>query len=158
MPRMLDLLNVDGQVRLACEVVRYQFPALRTDNWCVVRLEVSQGKRSYVKEDPALETQDLVRLREWFQCLAEDRLPRYAHLTFVEPCLSFEFLGKDDAGVRFSVHLSAELRPDFRLKQLSLSTRSWQVVFHLGAEALGAIVERIEASVRRFPVRHARDH
>src|SRR5688572_14130589 len=88
---MLNAINIDRGVQLQCSVIGYQFPNTPDDDWCLVRVAVRQGLRSFEKVDPALEAHDLLKVRNWFRALAELRLPRVAHLTFVEPCLSFEF-------------------------------------------------------------------
>jgi hypothetical protein len=116
---MLDALDVDSRIHLICRVVGYQFPDDQDDNWCLVRVEVDRDGKTFEKVDPALETPDLIVIQDWFRALANDQLPRYAHLTFTEPCLSFEFIAKTDAGIRLAVQLSHELRSGFPLKQLS---------------------------------------
>jgi hypothetical protein len=150
---VLDAMNVDGSVQLRCEIVGYQFPDIPDDDWCFVRVTVRQAQESFEKTDPALEATDLPRIRDWFQALAADRLPRFARLTFIEPCLGFEFLARDAAGVRFSVRLGAELRPGFELRQLGCATSEWAVVFHLDAERLAAVAAAVDLAVRAFPVR-----
>lgn len=112
---------------------------------------------SFEKLDPALEAGELVSIRDWFRSLADDRLPRWAHLTFTEPCLGFEFLARDAAGVRFAVDLRAELRPQFRLRQLSAATEQWVVVFHFDAERLALVADAVDGLVAEFPVRSRDD-
>lgn len=154
---MIDAKNVEDTVHLNCRVIGYQFPDDPQDNWCLVRVEVHQGSKTFLKVDPALETTELPDLRAWFSALANDRLPRFSHLTFTEPCLSFEFLAKEAGGVRFAVHLSHELRPNFRLKQFSRSTRDWSMVFCLTPERLSGIVDELDATILKFPDREPED-
>ena len=153
---MFNATNVDDSVHLQCEIVGYQFPDTPGDDWCLVRVLARHTQKSFEKVDPALEATDLLRIRDWFRSLAADRLPRFAHLTFIEPCLSFQFLATDSAGVRFAVHLGAELRPSFKLCQLSCVTDEWGVVFHLDAERLAAVVAAVEGAIERFPTRDRR--
>jgi hypothetical protein len=150
---MFDATNVDAHVHLRCEIAGYQFPATLDDDWCLVRVSVRQGQDHFERVDPALEANDLIRIRDWFRALAADRLPRYAHLGFIEPCLGFEFLARDDAGVRFAVLLSHELRPHFQLRQLGAVSDDWIVVFHLDPARLAAVAAAIDAAIARFPVR-----
>lgn len=110
---MFDAANVEDHVHLRCEVVGYQFPATADDDWCLVRVSVRQGQDMFERVDAALEAGELVSMRNWFRALSEDRLPRVARLEFTEPCLSFEFLARDENGVRFAVNLDAELRTLF---------------------------------------------
>ena len=153
---MLDLLNVDDQVRLECDVVGYQFPDQPNDDWCLIRVDVRQGDESFEKIDAALTASEVVSIRDWFRCLAGERLPRWAHLQFTEPCLGFQFLAMEDAGVRIAVHLNDRLRPPFRLKQLRLETEEWQVVFLLDGEDLARVIERVESQIQTHPVRTAK--
>ena len=88
--------------------------------------------------------------------LATDRLPRYATLSFTEPCLALEFLARDDAGVRFAVHLCGKLRPPFPLRQLGCGDRDWHIVFYCTPERLAAVAASAEATSGRFPPRHHR--
>jgi hypothetical protein len=150
---MLDLDDIDGSVHVRCDVTAYQFSTSRADDWCLVRVVVAQGADSFEKVDPALEAGDILRIRDWFRALAEDRLPRYAHLDFIEPCLSFEFLGATSEGVRLAVHLGAELRPPFPLRQLSHVSDDWAVVFVLASAQLHAVADACEEAGRRLPVR-----
>jgi hypothetical protein len=154
---MFDAANVEDHVHLRCEVVGYQFPASVEDDWCLVRVDVRQGEDEFFERvDAALEAGDLSRIREWFRALAADRLPRYARLTFTEPCLAFEFLARDDAGVRFAVHLSHELRPTFKLQQLGHVSAAWVLVFHLDFARLAAVADAVDATREKFPTRRPR--
>jgi hypothetical protein len=152
---MFDAVNVDGGVHLAFGVAGYEFPDT-ADDWCLVRVAVRQGAESFDAADPAIEATELPAIRDWFRALAADRLPRYACLSFTEPCLAFEFLARDDAGVRSVVCLSAELRPPFPLRQLGYEDAEWGVVFHLSPERLGAVASAVEATLGRFPARRPR--
>ena len=145
--------NVDGGVQLCCNVVGYQFPEIAHDDWCQVCVDVRQGEDSFHKIDPALDATDLRSIRDWFSALARNNLPRFALLSFVEPCLSFEFLGCNDAGVRFAIHLGAELKPNFQLKQLSYESKKWGIVFHLEPWRLAAVVTMLEEASGIFPPR-----
>ena len=150
---ILDALNIDGGVHLQCSVAGYQFPKKLHDDWCFVRVAIRQGSRVFEKIDPALEAHDLSRIRNWFRALADLRLPRVAHLTFVEPCLGFEFLGHDEHGVRFAVHLGAELRPPFSLEQLSEISKEWVVVFRFDAQQLADVASAVDTLCETFAVR-----
>jgi hypothetical protein len=117
------------------------------------RVVVQQGSRSFEKVDPALEAHDLQRIRNWFRALAELRLPRVAHLTFIVPCLSFDFLASNERGVRFAVHLGAELRPPFPLEQLEMVDKDWAIVFCFDPQQLAAIADATDILCTRFVVR-----
>ena len=119
----------------------------------MVRVVVTHGADSFERVDAAIEAGDLPRIGDWFQALAERRIPRRVRLSFIEPCLSFELLAAEPEGVRFAVHLAAGLRPPFPLRQLSAVSKKWSVVFVLRTEQLVAVATACEETARRLPVR-----
>lgn len=152
---MFDAANVNSVAHLAISVTGYEFPDA-ADDWCLVRVSVRHGGESFEAVDPALEATELPRIADWFRALANDRLPRYATLSFTEPCLAFEFLARDDAGVRFAVQLSGELRPPFPLHQFGSQDSDWHIVFHCTPERLAAVTASAEATSSQFPARRHR--
>ena len=153
---MLELANTDETVHLKCEVLGYQFPDAERDDWCMIRVQIRQGDASFEGVDPALEAIDLPSIRDWLMCLKNGRLPRWAHLTFTEPCLGLEFLAREQTGVRIAVHLGGALRPPFPLEWLGMAWDSWQVVAVLDRDELGAMVAGVERTMSQFPVRSGR--
>lgn len=151
---MFKLSNVENKVALELAIEGYQFPDSPKDDWCLVKVIVKQGEDTFEAVDPALETTELLRVIEWFRCISRRKLPRYARLSFTEPCLEFKFLACTDDAVRISIHLSHELKPNFKLKQLGLSLSKWNVVFELGENEFNEIISGIEAALQRFPVRN----
>ncbi|MEM8561045.1 MAG: hypothetical protein AAGF57_02365 [Pseudomonadota bacterium] len=150
---MFKLLNVENRVELALSIEGYQFPDSPKDDWCFVKVIVNQDNNSFEAIDPALETTDLLRTLEWFRCLAKRKLPRYARLSFTEPCLEFEFLACKEYSVRISGRLSRELKPNFDLKQFGLPPSEWKVVFELGANEFEKVISGIEAKTLQYHVR-----
>jgi hypothetical protein len=153
---MIDLMNSESRVRLKLAIIGYQFPRQRTDNWCLLDVEVTQGDRVFHAVDASLETFDLVGIHEWFLRLSERRLPRWAELTFTEPCLSFQFVSCSDDAVRIGIQLSHEIRPKFALEQSGLRSRRWNVVCELRDEQFEGILEGVAAAIERFPTRRPR--
>jgi hypothetical protein len=151
---MLDLTNVEGRVRLRLVVTGEETPN-DPYHWLIVRVNVSQDDQSFTADSSALHAEELPGLRDWFTCLTEDRLPRWATLDFTEEELAFKFLAKEPAGVRIGVVLSGGLRPNFRLKQLGLERLGidyeWQVVCVLDNDQLKECVAGVQATIRRFP-------
>ncbi|MDH3348015.1 MAG: hypothetical protein OEM02_07940 [Desulfobulbaceae bacterium] len=47
---MIELKNVENNVRLRCEVVGYQFPGSPEDNWCLLKVEIKQGDQLSLKK------------------------------------------------------------------------------------------------------------
>lgn len=150
---MIELSDVENNVRLRCEIVGYQFPDSPQDDWCLMKVEVEQGDDAFESIDPALEACELVGIYEWFKCLAENRLPRYAHLTFTEPCIGFEFLAYKDDRVRFSVELGHELKPNFDLNQFRPEKRDWVIVFELNRTDINGLLDGIGDAIKQYPIR-----
>jgi hypothetical protein len=150
---MMQFRNVEGNVLLVLDVVEYQFPAHLKDDWLNLRAAVTQGDRVFERVDPAIEAPDLSHLREWFTALSQRKLPGYAQLNFIEPCLSFEFLACTPEAVRISIELKLELRPDFLLVQFGRRYRRWNIVAELNDRDFDGIIEGIARTQAHFPVR-----
>jgi len=150
---MFNLLNVENKVELELSVENYQFPDSPKDDWCFVKTVVKQGDDTFEVIDPALETTELLSMLEWFRCLAGRKLPRYARLSFTEPCLEFEFLACRGDSVRIAINLSHEMKPNFDLKQFGLPPSEWKVVFELEKNDFDKVIPGIEAAIMRCPVR-----
>jgi hypothetical protein len=150
---MFKLINVENKVELELSIEGYQFPESPEDDWCFVKVIVKQAEDVFETIDPALETTELLRILEWFKCLAERKLPRFARRSFTEPCLKFEFLACTDNSVRISIHLSHEMKPNFDLKQFGLPPAEWKVVFELEPDDFKRIISGVEAAITQYPVR-----
>jgi hypothetical protein len=110
----------------------------------LVRVVVRQGTETLEKIDPAVEVSDLIKIRDWFDCLANDRLPRFSRLSFIEPCLAFAYLANTDVGTPFEIVLDAELAPPFPLRQFSEPIDEWHIVFELERGRLAAVVAEVD--------------
>ena len=150
---MFELSNVENKLDFKCQIIGYQFPDSKRDDWCLLKLKVKQGEHYFEQTDPAIETTELERLYDWFKCLSERRLPRFARLSFTEPCISFEFLACTDDSIRISINLSHELKPEFELNQFGFCNNDWKIVFNLDEENISKILENIRQTLELFPVR-----
>jgi hypothetical protein len=150
---MIDLINVDRTARLQLNVVGYQFPDAPTDDWYLVEAKVSHRDRTFHRTDAALEARDLFWLHDWLSDLQNLRLPRFATLSFTEPCLEFDFLARTDSEVRFAITLGHELEPPFRLRQLGHMTSRWKLVFQLSRSKLGNLCDSIKEKAATLPIR-----
>ena len=150
---MFNLINTDGNVELICDVVGYQFPDDMDDNWCLLKVSVIHLDNTCELIDPALETTELIQLLEWFSCLAGNGFPKCLYLSFIEPCISFEFLAIERNFVRIAIHLKGELKPSFKLKQLESESNTWSLIFDLGEGELEQVVAGINAATQHYPVR-----
>ena len=150
---MFKLSNVEGNIDLTVAITDYQFPESLSDNWCFVKLAVKQGQDTFEVLDPTLETTELLIIREWFACLNERTLPRFACLCFTEPCLQFDFLASSESSVRISINLNHELKPSFDLKQFGRTSSKWNLVFELGVNELNQIISGLDEVLQRLPIR-----
>ena len=150
---MLELKNVENKVSVSLNICGYQFPEVKTDDWCLVKASIRQSKRTFEKTDPALEASEVFELYSWFKALSENRLPSYSCLSFTEPCLAFEFLSFRNNIVRFAICFSHELKPDFRLNQFNARRNAWNVVFELNQVELLGVVLELERVCKAYPSR-----
>jgi len=155
---MLTLLNVENRVKLECHIVGYQFPENAHDDWLLLKIKVTQGDLVFERVDAALETIELVELRQWFMSLSNNRLPRYAELHFTEPCVSLAFLACTKNYVRISITLSHELKPDFKLEQFNTTYKDWNIVFELTDRNFKDAIHGIETAIQQYPIRGIRNH
>ena len=153
---IVDLWNPDRSLRLRLSIIGYQFPNEHSDDWLFVRLEVEHQGESYDRIDPALEATELPEIHAWFKALSTRILPKWANLSFTEPCLEFRFLRSKESSVRIAVGLNAELRPPFALHQLGNRDDEWDAVFELGTIEFESILSGIESAMATYPVRSLR--
>jgi len=150
---MLNLKNVENNIELSLEIVDYQFPESDKDDWCLLKATIKQENERCELVDPSLETTELVQLLRWFSSLSEGRLPRYAHLTFTEPCISFKYLAFTGEVVRIAIELGHELKPSFQMKQFGRKYEGWSMVFELNESAFSKIRGGIKSALERCPIR-----
>lgn len=151
---MIALDNVDKSVKFKSQVVGYQFPNAKNKddaNWCLLEVDVIHGEKIFHKIDPAIETQDLGRLYDWFTCLSTNTLPRFAHLKFTEPCISFEYLARRNDTVRFSVNLNYELKLNFNICQLGFEDNDWHIVFEIDKSGFDNVLIGLKDAMNKFP-------
>ena len=151
--QMIELSNVENKVHLKCQVIGYQFPESERDDWCLLEVNATQGEYNFKRVDPALDTTELVRLHQWFKCLSKRMLPRFANLSFTEPCISFQFLGSTDEEVRISIQLGHELKPNFEIEQLGISNDNWKIVFTLNDQDFVSVLDGISQTLIAYPIR-----
>lgn len=150
---MFTLINVENIIELSLEIVGYQYPEINKDDWCLLKAIIKQENERCELVDPSLEATELVQLLDWFSSLSEGRLPRYAHLTFTEPCISFKYLAFTGDVVRIAIVLGHELTPSFKMKQFGKKSEAWSVVFELNGLAFNKILSGIKGALERWPIR-----
>lgn len=154
---LFHLTNPLNDISISCHLADYQFPHLEnyTDgNWLNIQLVVNHRQKRFEKIDPALQVQDFQRMYDWFEALHQRKLPRYATLVFMEPCLAFSFLAQDLKKVCISVNLKHELKPKFWLKQSGFwFGLDWQVQFDVSAGEFEQILHNLQTAMAHYPVR-----
>ncbi len=150
---MIELKNIENKLDFKCEVEGYQFPENSSDDWCNLKVGVRQNGLVFEKVDPALETLEVEILYDWFKCLSENSLPRFAELTFTEPCISFNFLAFQHNKVRISIELDHELKPGFEIEQFGELDQDWQMVFELTDVDFKEILSGLSLTMKQYPVR-----
>lgn len=156
---MLKFYDEQHDIKLSFEIVGYQFPGITQGSdadWCNVALHLQQGEKSFKVIDPAIEAKDLPDLLKWFTDLSERRLPSFAHISFLEPCFSFEFYNCKETTVRIGVHLDCEMRPNFYLDQLGYQPEDdedYIVVFDLTDKNFADNIQSLKTTMQQYPIR-----
>ena len=150
---MFKLKNAENNICLVLSVDGYQFPDHPKDDWCLINLAVEQGEKRFQVVDPALEATSFRKMLVWFEDLSVQRLPRFAKLDFVEPCLEFEFVSCDKETVRISLNLSCEMTPDFELEQFGISDKNCNIIFDLDADGFKSVIAGVKQAISQYPVR-----
>lgn len=167
---MIKLENKDIDLSFQCEIIGYQFPEIEhsewDSNWYNVKIVVCQRENVFEKVDPALTTYGLVKIRDWFKNLSENKLPYSTTLTFTEPCIEFKLLGRDEEGVRIIIELNCELEPDFKLTDYLChegsylakyeeqeETKYWDMVFTLTDDDFKRVLIGLDETIEKFPIR-----
>ena len=154
---MIELVNVDKSVAIKFQIVGYQFieeVSSGDDDWCNLEINLKHNGKLFNKVDPAIDANELNRLYQWFYSLSINTLPRYAHLSFTEPCISFKFLAKKNSTTRIAINLSHELKPKFKLTQLRQESNDWNIVFELSEKDFKSILNSLSDSIKKYPVRN----
>ncbi len=150
---MFNLTNIEGNVLLKCELVGYQFPESQNDDWCLLKVSVTQGSESFERIDPALEAKEVLIIYNWFKDLSNNCLPSYANLSFIEPCISFSYLASKEGDVRIAINLSHELKPEFKLNQFQSDTHNWNIIFELNNEDFANVLSGLNKAIEMCPIR-----
>ena len=99
-------------------ITNYEFPALNGNrhdrNWLLIYLNVKSSFGDWKTTNACLLTWEVKELIKWFEDIANDAPIKYKELDFLEPNLSFEFMGSGKAGLKnFRLKFDLESRPQF---------------------------------------------
>ncbi|HDR7798266.1 PadR family transcriptional regulator [Bacillus tropicus] len=134
-------------VSLHLEAVKYEFNnAFDTfdRNWLIIKVKLSEGNKVFETMDPFLQTSELQHMKEWFQTLP---YPTYTRLDFIEPNLSFEFIGEKEEIFQIIVRLSIELNPSWCKEE------EYEFCITITQEDRKNIIRLIEEQQIEFPKR-----
>ncbi len=111
----MELLGPNGD-KFELILVRYQFPHSTDEfdaNWLMVRTVCSIGGREWSSEDPALLTWEVEALANWLADIAQHHQASDSE-DFLEPNISFKFLGRAADKIRLQILLELESRAPWR--------------------------------------------
>lgn len=153
---VLNFSDTKNNIKLELSIVDYQFPNNKTDNWCLLKLNLSQENNIFITTDPAIEAMDLIDIINWFKCLSNYKLPKYGNLIFIEPCIEFKFIACHKDCVRISISLNNEMQPNFKLKQFGMTLPDHSLCFDLHSSDFYSIISNLESLLDIYPVRSKR--
>jgi len=155
---MIHLQDITDSVTLRIAIDGYQFPQ-GTCDWLMVRVQLNFGTSQFERTDPALEVGELARLEEWLADLQRGAIPRFTSLSFTEPCLELQLVGRPRGPVRFSVALDHELKPDFVVDPFGVGLEPGDECtcsFECSEAQLQEIIDNVREERRRWPRRVVR--
>ncbi|HAV91764.1 TPA: hypothetical protein DCW38_01090, partial [candidate division WOR-3 bacterium] len=128
-------------------IVGFAYPEERfsyDSEWLTVHVDVSEKGFSIRMTDPALQTYELCELAEFFENALSEKKSR-DYIGFIEPCLFFRYLGKDEnEKYLFSIYLDFELKP-------VRTPMTYRRKFALTKKELEAVIENIKFQYKKFP-------
>lgn len=146
------LYGINGQT-VELRITGYEFQNTTgdiDDDWLLVYLNVKSLLGNWQTIDSSLLTWELAHLIDWFKDLAANRNLKHEELEFLEPNLSFEFLGNEDADHKnFRIKFDLESRP-----QSAKDDEEYFVDFSVDKPELERIANSLELELRKFPQRY----
>jgi len=113
---LVKLTTADDKIDFECKVMGYQFPEI-TDtydsNWINLNVKFKGDGKSINETMGFLEYWDLDSIYKWFGALSKRRLPFTVYLGFLEPDISFRYIGYDNDSVTINIELRWHLDPNF---------------------------------------------
>ena len=76
--------------------------------------------------------------------MSEAKLPSWAVISFIEPCISFKFNSYRNGIVQFIIYLSHELRPPFKTSIIDIDSEDFFIHFNQTNSELKIIAEDLE--------------
>ena len=145
----MRIIGVDNQM-VEMKIAGYEMPGCNDyedGNWLEVTFDIKSKFGNWSVTDSCLTTEELIEIRDWLQQMATSGAPLFDDLMFLEPCLSFEFIGNDNGDAKFRIIFEGELRPMNANGQEEISI---EVV--VNEEGLRRLVEELDVMIGKFPV------
>jgi hypothetical protein len=140
------------QSEFELRLVDYQYPHIENEywdaNWLFVSIRVTSPIASWTHTDPCLMTAEARDLANWLGDVAFNRQSR-TRLFFIEPNLSFEFVGRDADICELRLYFALESSPP----GIEAYSDEFFLSFTMTAEALRLAANQLCASLRSFPIR-----
>ena len=150
----LVVLTGQNDHKLELSLLGYEFPTIDDDewdsNWLNIRISATNDQGSWAATDASLLTEEVGRLAEWLQAIAENN-EADAELDFIEPNLAFELVEANGL-VRLRAWFELELRPRWAPTD-EVPARDLCVDLELARDDLGKAADSLRAQLRRFPPR-----
>ncbi|MEQ9385333.1 MAG: hypothetical protein RIF36_26005 [Imperialibacter sp.] len=134
-------------------IASYQYPyTLDRDydgNWLNIYLSVNSQQGNWQTIDPSLLTWEVEELAGWLLDLSDNREPKYRHLEFIEPNISFKLLNDFcDNLKQLRIHFKLESRP-----RSAAPDEEFFVDFEADGPAFLRMASELSEQLRRYTVR-----
>jgi hypothetical protein len=146
------LRGSDG-LRLELSIVRYQFPPEAGDslNWLMIAGQVSHPRGSWSFLDPALETQEVRALCNWFELVAAATTIQQPQMLFIEPNIALRHCA-DELDASIVVRLAYESAPPW-CEDRSDRIAGIELAFPLASNDPRGCAEALRIQLASYPAR-----
>lgn len=153
--------NPSHDLDFQLSITGYEFPEVKTGlsaDWLNVRIETRYKALRFRAEFPALCTQEVGDIADWFETISRNDIPRFITTCFTEPNLEFQLLANRDGEIRFGIQLSHEFKPPFGIRELTVDDQveeedDFIMVFEYGFEEMRSFAGSFRALLVSYPRR-----
>ena len=150
---VVNLTTADSKIDFKCKVMGYQFPEI-TDtydsNWINLNVEFKGDGKSINETMGFLEYWDLDFIYRWFEALSKLQLPFTVYLGFLEPDISFRYIGCNNDSVTINIELRWHLDPNFDGTDEINSESVFTLQFKLDNDDFKNILTAFDVARRRY--------
>ena len=149
---MIEFVNFEKDLKYSLSIDGYQFPEIKSDwdgNWLMIRSEVQYKKNRFDAVDPSLVTMEFTDIVNWFDCISNNKIPKYSNLCFTEPNLEFQLFGNRGDVIRYGIKLDLELKPNFKIDDHD----DFVMVFEHNFDQLMELKNKLRIECDAFPQR-----